>query len=36
MQKICCAMKRYSLIVADNGSDMYVTGTYDVNWNNDI
>jgi hypothetical protein len=29
-------MKRYGLIVADNGSDMYVTGTYDVNWNNDV
>jgi hypothetical protein len=36
MQKIFRAMKRYGLIVADNGSDMYVTGTYDVNWNNDI
>ncbi len=36
MQKTFRAMKRYGLIVADNGSDMYVTGTYDVNWNNDI
>ena len=36
MQKIFRAMKRYGLIVADNGSDMYVTGTYDTNWNNDI
>ncbi len=36
MQKIFRAMKRYGLIVADNGSDMYVTGTYDANWNNDI
>jgi hypothetical protein len=29
-------MKKYGLIVADNGSDMYVSGTYDVNWNNDV
>jgi hypothetical protein len=36
MKKIFRAMKKYGLIVADNGSDMYVTGTYDVNWNNDI
>lgn len=36
MQKIFRAMKRFGLIVADNGSDMYVTGTYDVNWSNDI
>ncbi|MGH9441228.1 MAG: hypothetical protein ACRD16_03025 [Thermoanaerobaculia bacterium] len=36
MQKIFRATKRYGLIVADNGSDLYVTGTYDVNWNNDI
>jgi hypothetical protein len=24
------------LIVADNGSDMYITGTYDTRWNNSI
>jgi PKD repeat protein len=29
-------MKTYGLIVADNGSDMYVSGTYDTRWNNDI
>ncbi len=29
-------MKRYGLIVADNGSDMYITGTYDTRWNNDV
>ena len=29
MQKIFRAMKRYGLIVADNGSDLYVSGTYD-------
>jgi hypothetical protein len=33
-QKIFRAMKRYGLIVADNGSDMYVTGTMDGRWNN--
>jgi hypothetical protein len=29
-------MKKYGLIVADNGSDMYITGTYDTRWNNDV
>jgi hypothetical protein len=36
VQKIFRAMKRYGLIVADNGSDMYVSGTYDTRWDNDI
>ena len=36
VQKIFRAMKRYGLIVADNGSDMYIGGTFDVRWNNDI
>src|SRR5512139_1121345 len=36
VQKIFRAMQRYGLIVADNGSDMYITGTYDTRWNNDI
>jgi hypothetical protein len=36
LQKIFRAMKRYGLIVADNGSDMYITGTFDVRWNNDV
>ncbi len=36
MQKIFRAMQRYGLIVADNGSDMYITGTFDTRWNNDI
>lgn len=36
VQKIFRAMKKYGLIVADNGSDMYVSGTYDTRWNNDI
>ena len=29
-------MKTYGLILADNGSDMYVQGTMDGRWNNDI
>ena len=27
-------MQKYGLIVADNGSDMYITGTYDARWGN--
>ena len=34
IQKIFRAMKRYGLIVADNGSDMYISGTYDTRWDN--
>jgi len=36
IQKIFRAMQRYGLIVADNGSDLYVSGTYDTRWNNDV
>ena len=36
MQKIFRAMKRYGLIVADNGSDMYISGTYDTRWDNGV
>lgn len=36
MQKIFRAMKKYGLILADNGSDMYITGTMDARWNNDV
>jgi hypothetical protein len=36
IQKIFQAMKTYGLIVADNGSDMYVQGTYDTRWDNDV
>jgi hypothetical protein len=36
LRKIFQAMKTYGLIVADNGSDLYVTGTYDTRWDNDI
>jgi len=35
-QKIFRAMQKYGLIVADNGSDMYITGTFDVRWNNSV
>lgn len=36
VRKIFQAMKTYGLIVADNGSDMYITGTMDARWNNDV
>jgi hypothetical protein len=36
VQKIFQAMKTYGLIVADNGSDMYVQGTYDTRWDNNL
>jgi hypothetical protein len=36
VQKIFRAFKKYGLIVADNGTDMYVSGTYDTRWNNDV
>jgi len=35
-QRILQAMKTYGLIVADNGTDMYISGTYDTRWNNDV
>ncbi|HVT56792.1 MAG TPA: hypothetical protein VHR45_00185 [Thermoanaerobaculia bacterium] len=36
VQKIFQAMKTFGLLLADNGSDMYVQGTYDTRWNNDV
>ena len=36
VRKIFQAMKTYGLIVADNGTDMYVTGTMDPAWDNDV
>lgn len=33
-RKVFRAMQKYGLIVADNGSDMYISGTFDVRWNN--
>jgi hypothetical protein len=36
VQRIFQAMKTYGLIVADNGTNLYITGTYDTRWNNDV
>jgi hypothetical protein len=36
VQKIFRAFKKYGLIVADNGSDMYISGAYDTRWDNDV
>ena len=36
VQRIFQAMKTYGLILADNGSDMYVQGTYDTRWDNSV
>jgi hypothetical protein len=36
VQRIFRAMQRHGLIVADNGSDMYISGTYDTRWNNGV
>lgn len=35
LQRIFRAMARYGLIVADNGSDLYVSGAMDARWDND-
>jgi hypothetical protein len=36
VRRIFQAMKTYGLILADNGSDMYIQGTMDARWDNDI
>lgn len=36
VQKIFQAMKTHGLIVADNGSNLYVSGAYDTRWDNDV
>jgi hypothetical protein len=36
VRKIFQAMKTYGLIVADNGSDMYISGTMDPAWDNNV
>ena len=36
VRRVFQAMKTYGLILADNGSDMYVQGTYDTRWDNDL
>jgi hypothetical protein len=35
IQNIFRAMQTHGLIIADNGSDMYVSGAMDARWNND-
>ena len=32
---ILTALKRYGMIVADNGSNWFITGTHDTRWNDD-
>ncbi len=34
LQRLFRAFKKHGLIVADNGSDMYISGTYDTRWVN--
>lgn len=36
IQKIFRAMQNYGLIVADNGSDLFVSGTFDSRWDNHV
>jgi hypothetical protein len=36
VRRIFEAMKTHGLIVADNGSDLYVSGTMDARWDNDV
>ncbi|MFL6244606.1 MAG: hypothetical protein ACJ74H_01175 [Thermoanaerobaculia bacterium] len=36
IQKIFRAMKKYGLIVADNGTNLYVSGVYNTNWDNGV
>jgi hypothetical protein len=36
VRRIFQAMKTYGLILADNGGDMYVTGTMDSRWDNSV
>jgi hypothetical protein len=36
VRKIFQAMKTYGLIVADNGSNLFISGAYDARWDNDV
>lgn len=36
VQRVFRAMQRYGVIVADNGSDLFVQGTMDPRWDNDV
>jgi hypothetical protein len=35
VQIICAALKKYGMLVADNGSDWFITGDHDPRWNDD-
>jgi hypothetical protein len=35
-QRIFRAMQKYGLILADKGSDLFVSGTYDTRWDNSM
>ncbi len=35
-RRIFRSMQKYGLIVADNGSDMYISGTFDLRWDNGV
>jgi hypothetical protein len=35
VQVICAALKKYGMLVADNGSDWYVSGAHDPRWDDD-
>jgi len=35
VQVLCAAFKTYGLLLADNGSDWYVSGAPDERWNDD-
>ncbi|MGH8029754.1 MAG: Calx-beta domain-containing protein, partial [Arenimonas sp.] len=35
-RRIFRTMQKYGLILSDNGSDMYISGTFDTRWDNDI
>jgi hypothetical protein len=36
MQRVFRAMQRYGLIVADNGSDLFISGAFDPRWQDEI
>jgi hypothetical protein len=36
VQVILKALKKYGMIVADNGSDWYISGTHDLRWNDQV
>ena len=36
LQVIFRGMKKYGLVIADTGSDMFVVGTHDTRWDDDL